>query len=377
MPLHLRALLLFASQLGLAFGAAAQNKLAPGAIEALPVPLASHPKAIAQGVSADGERVVGVAFPESFFDLDGPPTLRPFVWTRDAGYRMIDLPDSLVSLAVEVTITGDGETVAGQFAYDAAVDRLQIRMIDRAFRWTEAEGLSWLSVPGAYRTGVRDGYQAKAVAASTDGRRLLGSLWTNAADTRTVVWEDDGRWTAVDPPASFATISARDLSADGSVGVGAAYRDRVGFPRTAFRWTEGRGSEVIAPVADAYERSDAVAVSADGSTVVGYAYDGPTRNIADSDAFRVRDGELAILGPWLPRDVSADGSVVVGGSGRAIVWVEGDVARYLDTLVDAAGWRLERAVAVSADGTIVVGTGTAPDGRDTSWRARLPARDGG
>src|SRR5690606_33260031 len=80
-------------------------------------------------------------------------------------------------------------------------------------------------------------------------------------------------------------------------------------------------------------------------------------------------------------DLSADGSVVVGwldaAGRRAFVWDALRGARLLhevlvnDYGLDLTGWELRAATGVSADGTVIVGSGRNPAGHEEGWIARL------
>jgi probable HAF family extracellular repeat protein len=134
------------------------------------------------------------------------------------------------------------------------------------------------------------------------------------------------------------------------------------------------------------KESEAKAVSADGGTVVGIS----TTASGDQHAFRWRDGVMTDLGALGNNDssmrlaVSADGSVVVGTGvdSRAFRWTAATgtqaVADWLRTngVVVPANVTLTGAVAVSADGNVVVSNGT--DGkRKFTWLARVsPANSG-
>ena len=85
--------------------------------------------------------------------------------------------------------------------------------------------------------------------------------------------------------------------------------------------------------------------------------------------------------------VSADGSVVVGvgmsASGQeAFVWDEANGMRNLKDVLEGehglnlTGWTLTVAQGVSADGMVIVGWGTSPEGHTEAWTADLtPAAD--
>jgi hypothetical protein len=100
-------------------------------------------------------------------------------------------------------------------------------------------------------------------------------------------------------------------------------------------------------------------------------------------------GGLGILPGFdssLAQDVSADGSIVAGSLGLGadtdagvFIWDAIHGMRDLhDVLVDdfglsasLAGWNLDYASAISADGQVVVGYGTNPNGDTEAWIARL------
>ena len=80
------------------------------------------------------------------------------------------------------------------------------------------------------------------------------------------------------------------------------------------------------------------------------------------------------------RDVSADGSIVVGiDAAHSFVWSEATGMRDLETFLfdfyalDLGGWDLGEVRAISADGRTLVGTGTNPSGRQEAWRIQLSA----
>ena len=64
--------------------------------------------------------------------------------------------------------------------------------------------------------------------------------------------------------------------------------------------------------------------------------------------------------------------------GRAFIWDAQDGMRDLQTLLvslgaDLTGWSLTEARAISADGRVIVGTGTNPQAATEAWIAYLPA----
>jgi probable HAF family extracellular repeat protein len=171
------------------------------------------------------------------------------------------------------------------------------------------------------------------------------------------------------------------ISADGSVIVGQTHT--APGRAEAFRWCDGVMTG-LGTLPDRERDSAALAASGDGTVVVGFS-----RSSSDSEAFRWEDGKMTGLGdlpggPFVStaRGVSADGSIVVGegtsASGEeAFIWSAVAGLRSLRAVLadefglDLEGWRLTDARAVSADGRTIVGVGINPDGAQEGWIATL------
>ena len=180
---------------------------------------------------------------------------------------------------------------------------------------------------------------------------------------------------------------ARDISADGAVIVGLASSTSG---QEAFRWDSvdgmvGLGDLNVAPP----YLSAAFGVSADGSVIVGFG-----NSASGQEAFRWEDGVMSPLGDLdggsfesRANGVSGDGSVVVGYGNspegqEAFRWDNGCMRSLKDLLVDdygldLTGWTLDQALAVSADGSTMVGYGTNPDGIDEGWIATIAGSSSG
>jgi len=210
---------------------------------------------------------------------------------------------------------------------------------------------------------------------TADGLVAVGELSSRA--TRWFV--GDGRYEYVGaltvPPggtSSFATA----ISDDGSVVIG-----RGETADGAFDVFRREGDEIVAL---GIPGASPQACSSDGSVLVG---------LIDSEAFRYEDNETVHLGVLdgifsLARDVSADGSVIVGEYGgywvsetdyeyRAFVWEEAFGMRSLQGVLEGAGldlmgWRLQRATGISDDGRTIVGYGINPDGYQEAFIATIP-----
>lgn len=204
-----------------------------------------------------------------------------------------------------------------------------------------------------------------AAGVSVDGSVVVGQAASSGPDYAF-------RWTAADDAkeniirSPFTSGLATGVSADGSVVVG---QGGVTPPGGAFWWGPDDGDNRIINLGTftGGTGSSALAVSADGSVVVGWS-NGTDIN---QHAFRWENGVMTDLGEIDPQTssvayaVSADGSVVVGqgyvtgSGGRAFRWTAADQMVNLGTL---PGGGLSTAYGVSADGTFVVGYSTASDG---------------
>jgi len=119
-------------------------------------------------------------------------------------------------------------------------------------------------------------------------------------------------------------------------------------------------------------------VSADGSVVVGGVGGlGGFRWTAESGMVGL--GELPVVGfHGIATGVSADGSVVVGyGDRGAFIWDPVNGTRKLDKVltdlgVDRTGWTVVTANGISDDGLTMVGLAHGSDGHDEAWIATIP-----
>jgi probable HAF family extracellular repeat protein len=235
-----------------------------------------------------------------------------------------------------------------------------------------------ISVPGLVDLGTLGGNASEAYSV-TDSGVVVGRAQTAAGDYHAFRYD-----TAMHDLGTLGgpTSAAYGVSADGTIVVGTSDN---GTTQDAFLWTGGTMTDLgsLAPGAG----SSATAISADGHVVVGSAGTGTP---GEFHAFRLVVGgtmaDLGTLGGTISyaSAVSADGSVVVGTSttatatSEAFRWTTASGMKSVSGLLNSAGvnitgWTLDTASGVSADGSVVVGSGTDPNGNTQAWLARFSA----
>lgn len=130
----------------------------------------------------------------------------------------------------------------------------------------------------------------------------------------------------------------------------------------AFRWTASNGMVGMGYLPGGDE-SRAEAVSADGSVVVGYSIVS-----GDLHAFRwTQAAGLTDLGKGMPMGISADGLTIVGMdfSGVIVRWTQATGMVGLRNLPGGDGGF---ATAVSADGSVIVGSAQNSAGHSEAFR---------
>ncbi len=275
-------------------------------------------------------------------------------WTADGGVEHLGQLPGLNSGNTAVAVSDDGSVVVG---YGCEV----LDPIDRceAFRWTEESGLvglghppgGWATLPSALsadgstvvgteffwdpiaQNGSREAFRWSAA----EGFVSLGGGWvpeSASADGSVIVGHEEIsgiiRWTAATGAISFGPGGAYDTSADGSIMVG--YSDLL---NDAFRWTEDEGF-VSLGCSDRYQWCVAHRVSADGTVIVGESHPGTIPPFNDAFLWDPVHGMRELL------------DLFTNGYG-----------------FDLTGWSWLWVRALSADGRVLGGAGTA------SWIAEL------
>lgn len=277
------------------------------------------------GVSDNGSKAAGVS---SFQGSWG--TSRATIWQAGVPQTLGHLPGGVRSAALG--ISGDGSTVVGWS--DIGNSR------SRAFRWTASHCMQDLGTTG-------EQLNSGATSISHDGTVITGNTYRDgtAGSARPFRWTAAGGMQDLGLVAGGSFAMAQYISGDGSVIIGTAHRYQNEVSEAGlFRWSESLGMEFLGSLGLPFaERTEmrAAGVSASGEAVVGSALD-------------------ATSGP--------------GGFGRfaAVYWTRAtglvDLNTYLPSLgLDLGGYSLSTADAISSDGSIIVGTGFAPDGSFATW----------
>ncbi len=274
----------------------------------------------AAAVSGDGSVIVGTSGDgETIGD-------EAFVWTGAAGMMGLgDLPGG-ATISNATGISGDGSTVVG---FSSSVSGQF-----QPFYWTSQSGLVGLTDAGG------DPYAGRANAISADGNVISGVVnGLNGYDIDGFSWTSaDGLLRIDSLPGSGFTVPYA-TSADGNVivGYGATSQGYEAFLWDAINGTAGLGDF---PGGDFFSR--AYDVSADGSTIVGSG----ARGTGNPDTAFIWDAQHGMR--------SIQDLLIAGG-------------------LDLTGWTLRSALAISDDGSIILGRGINPDGQNETWIAGISA----
>ncbi len=278
------------------------------------------------------------------------------------GYRWVppEAPDNLDFAMVPYHMSRDGNTIVGRV----------IEEVQQAFRWTTAGGLTRLGdLPGGR-------FESEAYGCSEDGSVVFGKGRVYE-DDKAMRWTADGMIDLFEFLPQYTRTSAMDCSDDGTVVVGAAFLDSNCI---SYKWDNGVITD-LGFMPDSHgaliRENSAVAVSSDGTELVGYGYDatygvfhGPTSIYLWTEAGGFNEileapGGPTINGPAtfslaniiVADDLNTIVDAYAGGSGNGILrW-----RRHSGTdALEVAGKSIQ-AMDTNADGSLVVGLSTGTD----------------
>jgi hypothetical protein len=261
--------------------------------------------------------------------------------------------------------------------------------------WTpEGRGLYWMldARPiGMSRDGLRvleddgslwiaHGTSANAVhvvddpvALSGDGEAVVGRLGSDSPCATLALWTSAG----LEPVAARGAPGA--VRADAGVVVGtAAFGCDPASRQRAFMW-QGNGAMLIEPLSGDDDRTEALALSADGATLIGFSSSTSTLH-GRLFSWRASTGAAPLEATriWAPgygAFVSDDGTVVAGtlvddvGVASAFVWAAatGEELKVLPRLASRSNTYV---LALGGDGQVVLALGTdGDDGIPFTWSA--------
>ncbi len=304
-----------------------------------------------QGMSADGTVVVG----EGWLATGTGGT---FLWTSSDGLTMIPGVPGADWGHTDV-LARDGTSVGG-----TAFNNLD------GWQYGHVRDLADGSLHFVPTADPADGTMVGAL--SFDGQIVVGSVYpaVNPSFGQGIVWQRaTDAVQVIQPPTGWESLGLWSVSAAGDVAVGMVSRtDPVDGHRTqGVRW-QSDGTVTLLGLLEGYQHSNAQAVSADGSTIVG------TSSVDDGDwstsdvVTAVRWTQASGLTPLgaLPGDdssratfVSADGSVIVGESYLTDTWIERPfrwtAAGGIAPLALPAGFDRGYTRGMSDDGRVIIG----------------------
>jgi uncharacterized membrane protein len=213
-----------------------------------------------------------------------------------------------------------------------------------AFHGTVA-GQAWFRELGAPTGACCSG----ALDVSGDGGFAVGAYVKGDGQLRAFRWTPDGGCEDLGMLPGYLAAAAWSVSADGSAVVG---QSEGPDGTQAFRWSAQTGMEGLGFVGGNF--SSAEAASQQGDIVVGTSGGEPFMWTAET-------GMVGLGLPGAANDVSADGTVIVGGAEQAFRWTAENGFVWLGDL--PGGPVASVAVAVSSGGETAVGfSRNSPDG---------------
>jgi probable HAF family extracellular repeat protein len=314
------------------------------------------------GISADGRTVAGVS-DSTLAAADDPDYTEAMRWSRASGMTALgDLPGGQFD-SWAYDISADGEVVIGYGRIGDTANDIQ------AMQWTSAGGM--VSLGGLGASGI-----SLATAIASNGQTIVGGAISDAGT-------EAFRWTAADGmiglgdfPSGYFHSYARGTNFNGEVVVGNSLKSAG---TEAFRWTAADGLVGLGELPGGSYFSAAYGVSDDGNVIVGGSTS--AASYPNREAFRwTPETGMVGLGD-LPGDtafssyalaVSADGSTIVGFSlsprgKEGTLWTEATgllslTDHILDLGVDLQGLFLGPAFDISPNGRFISGSMTNHNG---------------
>ena len=293
-------------------------------------------------------------------------SLVSFRWTAETGYQNVGFSGTAAGT------NRDGSLIVGTYGEQNGDPGAAV-----LFDWKTATKVL-LPAAGA----------SSASAISSDGRVVVGTIQSDTGLAQPCRWIGRGQPDFLTLLPGVLRASADGVSSDGSVVVG--WCDLGNYQGHAYRYSADGRSMMDLGVAPGTGYSSGFAVSGDGAVAVGESFDPSYPGIERAFRWTSATGMVDLGYPStfigaIAIDTNADGSVVavqaynltsVQPFDRAMIWDARNGLRFVSQILTAAsvsldGWILRSVVAISADGSVVVGRGTNPAGNTEPWIARL------
>ncbi|CAG0966560.1 hypothetical protein PHYC_01016 [Phycisphaerales bacterium] len=254
-------------------------------------------------------------------------------------------------------LTGNPPGTLGSRVYGLSADG------SVAVGWSSAitmgPGFRWTAAGGRYDFGLDPGMPEATItnAVSGDGQTIVGGAFNIGQNPRAFRWSGPGTFETLGTFSLYNMTYAQGVSGDGSVIAGhGEISGTGGGVGQAFRWTEGTGMQGLGFTRATHSFSEAMAVSRDGSTIIGLSRGGSDYR---AFAWTSQAGMVELSGlPGTNSDaavgVNFNGSIIVGATGTLpvpAVWRQGQ----LSTLPVVPGYFYAGAHAVDDTGSVIVG----------------------
>ncbi|HYM76025.1 MAG TPA: hypothetical protein VE377_08610 [Candidatus Dormibacteraeota bacterium] len=290
-----------------------------------------------------------------------------FRWTSAGGFVDLGLGDTFNS---SIGISADGNTiVTGRVGLDGNTNPAM---------WQQASG--WVDLGHPAEGCLIDGNWGDAWSTNRDGSIVVGLSWY-CPGAEGFEWTQAGGIVGLGHPAN-ASSRATTISPDGSTIVG-FYEDPVQGFRRPVRWISGSTDLFLGDIA-----GEAIGVSSDGSQIVGQAADstGNGRGFYYTNAGGLVD--LGVLsGNTTDQSVAigvSDNGIVIGASINPFFWTSSpfvwtpktgirplQAALTRNGAVIPSGLTLTNVLAISADGSTIVGLWADASFNQGIWAAHL------
>jgi probable HAF family extracellular repeat protein len=322
----------------------------------------------------------------------------PVIWSDVIGINVLPQVDPFspfIATGAANAVSAHGTYVVGHQNVQFAVAPGVFTSVNQAVRWGPAGTV--LNLGDLDTSGIAGNKFSRANGVSADGSVVVG-------ETATPLGRQAFRWTSTGGMISLGGLpgsissQARDVSADGAVVAGTAVMPGGPLNETGFRWSLALGMTPIPDLPGGLNLSTPNAISADGTTIVGYSSStasSANNTLLKAEAYRWTDATGTLPLGDLPGgdyysvalDVTADGSAVIGysvttGGPRAFIW---DPAHGMRSLADVlvtdygvtlGGSILTRADSISDDGTVIAGEIVSPASERYSYVIQLPEPGG-